>query len=451
MSNGLEAKSSPNSTTRFTPAFSGTWILVQNLLRLSLVFVVTLALARYLQPVVFGQYQVVLSLLLLAGSLASLGLQAVLVDRFLQAGEEPRVLGTALAMRLVGGLVVWVLVAVWAWMHISTWNAAMGLLWASPLLLWQASDVFEFLCQSRLRGDVVAKVRSFALLVSMATVIFGMQHGFGLTWFLAAAGLEYFVAAIIFVLWNQRQGIAANHWRWDRGFAFELFVQSWPVLLSSLSLYAWMRMDIVMVEYFCSSREVGVFAAAARLAQMSYFLPFVLINAVFPLLFTLRKQNNPAYAPQLENTFVLLGLLAWIITIPMVLLAHWFVPLLLGESYAESAGLLVLQGWTALFYFVRVGLDRHLVGERKTKYSLLHHGANAIANFILNLWLIPLYGTWGAALASLVSLSVFGVLSAIIPRGTRGHGRLTMCALLAPWYLMRRGIKPLRQLLTSPS
>ena len=64
----------------------------------------------------------------------------------------------------------------------------------------------------------------------------------------------------------------------------------------------------------------------------------------------------------------------------------------------------MIQIWSVIFVFLGVASSKWFIAEGLQKYSFYRTLAGAVLNVILNFILIPLYGIYGAAIATLVSL-----------------------------------------------
>jgi len=99
---------------------------------------------------------------------------------------------------------------------------------------------------------------------------------------------------------------------------------------------------------------------------------------------------------------------------------------LFGEAYSATAPMLALQGWITLCYFLRTGMDRWLVTEKLTHYSLGFHLGTAGLNIALNFLFIPRWGGWGAALASLIAMACCSILFPWFSERTRPLARFIL-------------------------
>ena len=89
--------------------------------------------------------------------------------------------------------------------------------------------------------------------------------------------------------------------------------------------------------------------------------------------------------------------------IPMTFLSTLIVTTLFGEAYQASGGVLAIHIWASVFVFLGVASSKWFIAENRQLMSFQRTALGAVANIMLNLWLIPIYGVVGAAIATVFS------------------------------------------------
>jgi O-antigen/teichoic acid export membrane protein len=146
--------------------------------------------------------------------------------------------------------------------------------------------------------------------------------------------------------------------------------------------------------------DVGVFGVAARIAQVVGLLMVAFQLALTPLIYQrYRDERTAAELAQIFRYFVGLALFAWV---GLSLFAFVIVAILATDVYAHAATLIPLLVPATLLANMYVFAPGLALAHRTGMIALLNIGA-AILNTVLNLLLIPILGTVGAALATLVS------------------------------------------------
>ena len=88
--------------------------------------------------------------------------------------------------------------------------------------------------------------------------------------------------------------------------------------------------------------------------------------------------------------------------------------------------------WASIFIFWGQILSKWLVNERLLVFSPIRHGVGAVINITLNLFLIPVYGGIGAAIATVISYAVASYLACFLYPKTRIAGKMMTLAIIFP-------------------
>lgn len=213
--------------------------------------------------------------------------------------------------------------------------------------------------------------------------------------------------------------------------ARSLLRKSLWLIPSGLCAVIYLEIDQIMVERMVGSAEAGLYAVAARLSEAWYVLPPIFVEAVFPILTRLRKNNMRAYERLLIMVMTGLSALAWGIAIIMMFVSPFLVPSIFGPEYAASADILVIHILAAPFVFVRAVMSKWLIIEDILKFSLITQAPAAIANIALNSALIPYYGGQGAAWATLLSYIFASFPMLLLTENTRRMGLRMLSSVMA--------------------
>ncbi|MFC1786428.1 flippase [Halobacteriota archaeon] len=191
----------------------------------------------------------------------------------------------------------------------------------------------------------------------------------------------------------------------------ELFSFSWPLLLGSFSGLVLGWSDTLMLGYFATSSDVGIYNAALPTAMLVLTIPSIFGIIFMPVVSELFSRGR---YDDIRDIYSIVT--KWILSliIPAFLLMVLFAPsvlrIIFGTEYAGGASALVLltSGYLLVSLF---GLTASILeAYGRTKIIMGCTFFAAALNFILNLYLIPIYGITGAALATGSSLAIFGII-----------------------------------------
>lgn len=418
------------------------WLVAERGLRLGLNFGVGIWVSRYLGPEQFGSLSYVMAVVAVVSILAELGLDAVVRREVIAAPEAAAsVVAGARWLRFAGGVAGYVLLGgVMAWGGTNAEERVLLLVFGLTLFqpaLW----VVDLWFHARLEAKYATMAQVGALAVGAAVRIALVLGKAPVTAFAWAAVGEMAVAALLLGLLARRRGLMAPV-RWvDRAVLRRLLAESWPLMASGFAVVLYMRIDAVMLRVIRDESEVGIYAAATRFAEIWYFVPVALASSLLPALLRARERGVAAYRRRWQQMFDLNAALAFVIAIAGAATAPWLVRVCYGEAYAASASVLVLHIWSCVFVFLGVARGQWLVNEKRSYFYLGASVAGAVANVGLNMWLIPVWGANGAAVATLVSFAGSAWLSSFFHPGVREVGWMQTRALLIPllgWRYLRR-------------
>jgi O-antigen/teichoic acid export membrane protein len=205
--------------------------------------------------------------------------------------------------------------------------------------------------------------------------------------------------------WFAAMVIARTGWTWDPGVLVRstagFALRAW---LQQLAMQAHERIGVFLLAYFASSTEqVAPFLVALGLVRIVKVAPTAIATALFPQLAGFERDDAAHFTAR-----VMRHALLWSVAVCLVLLPAGVIgiPIVYGTAYAaavvpfalllpSTAGLTVSQ--IVSRYFAAFDMQWTVIGVRTFA---------ALANLLLNVWLIPREGVVGAAMASLASYTI---------------------------------------------
>jgi PST family polysaccharide transporter len=385
-------------------AINSAWLLLDKAIRLVGGMVIGLWVARYLAPGSFGTFNTLVAIYGLAMIACGLGIESIIVKYLVKyPTRTPILIGTAIRLRMMAAALVSAgIIAMpffftsaespWLWMVIG-----ITLFGNSILIIRQW---FE----SRVASKVVVVSELVAFVVSSALKLIGIFYQFNVGWFVAVVITETLWGTLGYgIIYLRRYPVRLNSFSWP--IARMLIRHSWPLLLSTAAIMVYMKIDQIMVQSLSGNEMAGIYAAAARISEIAYFLPSIVLTSVFPALTTLRKTDASKYTHKLTQLFSGISLVAYIIAIGITLGAPLAVSILYGPQYASAASILAVHIWALLWVCHGTLGQLFILNEKLTKLSLIKDCIAAFMNIGLNLLLIPRLGGIGAAIATFFSYS----------------------------------------------
>ena len=194
----------------------------------------------------------------------------------------------------------------------------------------------------------------------------------------------------------------------------KIFSFSWPLVLTHFLVMIMAWVDTIMIGYFKDAQEVGIYNAAIPTAQILYMIPYAFSFLFIPVLTDLYAKKEWTSLNNLLSTTT-----RWIFIInmiPLVIftsLAPEVVLTLFGKEYGMAAIPLIILSLGYFMNYLVINSTNTLIIFEKTKWIFIDLLFGTVLNIVLNLMLIPRYGSIGAASATAISFGFLGILYGI--------------------------------------
>lgn len=417
---------------------NGTWMLMERMLSMVMAIVVSVWVARYLGPREFGVLSYAVAFVALFTPLAALGINNILVKELIMDRARERVLlGSALIARFLGtGAAIAICVASIYMVQGGEGGADKRLLWAVVALsiatAFNALDVAGLWLQSKQVVRALMLWKMGVTLTAAAARIVAITSGaevFAFVWIAAAETLLIDIVNLCAYFGFRER---PQRWSSDRATMASLFAKSWPLILSSIAASIYLKIDQVMLAQMVGVTESGVYAVAARMSEVWYFIPQLLAAAVFPSLLRTKLVSDALYAQRMQICLAAFALTATGIAVVVTIFAGTIVHTLFGPQYAAAAAILQIHIWGGVFIFQRAVASKWMIAENLFVFSFVSHGVGAVLNVVLNLALIPRWGALGSAVATVISYAGASYLFTFCDRRTWPMARMMTETLLLP-------------------
>jgi O-antigen/teichoic acid export membrane protein len=405
----------------FRKYFANTsWLLGERVLRMVVSLFVGIYVARYLGPERFGLLSYTLSFVWLFSSLASFGLDEILVRELVKSPEQRNnLLGTVFWLKVCGTLVMGTTIALVLKYTVEDQQTYWMIGLITIGLLFQTTNVVDFYFQSQVQSKFAVRAQVIQLILTSLFKIYLVWNQAELIWFAFALMLDQAVVAVLFLL--------VYHWKigWFPFFSFrwkqakKLMRDAWPIIFAGMVVSFYMRIDQVMLKEMLDAKAVGVYAAAVKLCEAWYFLPTALIASIFPAVIKAKIKSKTLYDKRVQNLYDLMVWSSIAVALPTTLLADWVILILYGTDFQEAADVLRIYIWAGVFVTLGIANSKWLITENLQRYLFIRTILGALLNVGLNLWLIPIYGIKGAAIATMVAQGTVGFLSLSFFKKTR--------------------------------
>ena len=382
------------------------WLLGGQAVSLGLSFFIGAWIVRSLGPQDFGVFSYCLSFAGLFSLIAGLGIDGILSrDLVSQPEKRAQLLGSGLAVKAATGFLAWLLATAAAFWLLPAGSGRLVISLIALSYFFQALNVFDLLFRAQVLSRFGVQAQLVAVFAASLLKIWAVISGAGLVLLAAAYAAEILISGLLLMLSYRVRREEILPWRVDRATTAYLVRSSWPLLFTGLASFLLLRIDQVMIGYYQAPAELGLYAAGVKLTEVWYFIPGLIGAALFPAVINSRQADIRIYRRRVRYFYGLLGLIAGLIalglTISMPLLISW----LFGAEFLGARGPATIYAWSTIGWFLTSAWWLQLMAENRLRLIFFSSLAPLIINVLLNLYLIPRYGIFGAALATLIAYS----------------------------------------------
>jgi len=397
------------------------WMLIDKVFRVGGAFLVNVLVTRYLGPERFGLFSYASTFVSLFLAIANLGLFSIIIrDVVRYPTQRHEILGTALFMKLCGGLVCLGIsqVAILATSPANPHTVPLVAIFAT-CMIFQAFDVFDFWFLSQLQSKYALFANLPAFIICAAVKIGLIFTGAPLIAFAWVALAEIALGGIGLAIVYQATSGELMLLRIRQSWAKKLLRDCSPLIFAGIMVMLYNRIDQIMLGNMLGEKSVGLYSAAVRLAEFWYVFPVLVLQSLYPGIISSRDLGADIYKAKMQKLFDVMALFSALFVIPLFLGAHWLVVLIYGSAFREAGPLLGVYVLSGLFVMLGHAREYWITVENMTRFSLYSTTVGAAINILLNLFLIPRYGSIGAAYATLVAILVCGYLINLLSSKTR--------------------------------
>lgn len=404
------------------------WLTVERVIRLGAGFFIGIWVATYFGPDEYSVFAYGLSIVVIFRAVAGLGLRSIFVRQYV-ADPEHRLeyKGTSVALITMAGITGYifaVLTSVILAGGLDTSTLVVAIL-AGQLLLYPTEVInYVFEAQVKSKHTVISRLAGYvvSLCVKVAIVLLG-----GTIVHLALAYLlDWLVVGLLYVYAAYRQKLGMRRWKWDRSIAKNLLRDSRYLILAAVMVTLYMQIDKPMLYNLFGKKENGLYSFAVQLAEAFNFIPVVIQQSAFPNIVASGKRNEQEYLGKVRKLMQILFYASIGIALSVTLVGDFVVSFLTSGKYADSGPMLKTVIWALPFVSSGLVQSVYLVSKNLLVYSLYLTAIGAVLNIGMNVYLIPMYGGVGAAMATVISYSVAGLWGGFLFPATRPFTRLVL-------------------------
>jgi O-antigen/teichoic acid export membrane protein len=412
------------------------WLFLEKILRVTLGLFVGVWVVRYLGPEQFGLLSYIQSFAGIFIVIATLELEGgVFVRDLINSKKSEDLLWTVFIMRIASSFMILVLVAFALYFTTHNIEVKIMILIVVSTIIFHSVNVISLDFQRHVISKYTVYANVISIIISSVIKVSFILLDAPIIAFVWALLFDAFMLSVCLVYFYLKINLLfdISKLKFNKLFAISYFKNNWPLILSGIVVFMYMKLDLIMVKELLGNEKAGQYAAAVKLSEIWYLIPIVVASSYFPALINSEKINKSLYYSRIKNLYSLMVWAGLFLALITTFYSDQIIMLLYGSQYSEASDILVIHIWSGIFFSLGIVSGYWLIVENYIKIILYRDLLGLIINVALNLYLIPVYGALGAAYATLVAWSVSSFFFDILFSKTRFMFRLKLKSLMLVW------------------
>jgi O-antigen/teichoic acid export membrane protein len=235
-----------------------------------------------------------------------------------------------------------------------------------------------------------------------------------LPFYLAQAYLSASFFGFLLTIFLLRKEIFYNYFQFFKTkIVLNLLNKSWPIGIANFLFLIVTYLDSLIIGWFHSPKDVGLYTSVVKLSEVLYFLPASLAMSVFPVL---SKKSSSEFKQTIIYGFQVALLISLPIWGGIFLLAKEIIPFIFGKEYIPAYLALQLISFSIPLNFLVLILIDALIALDRRKELLIYDFLIVLINFLLNLIFVPYYTYFASSLITSFSSLLSLIFSFLILR-----------------------------------
>jgi polysaccharide transporter, PST family len=411
------------------------WQSLDKVIRMGTGIIVSVWVTRYLGPERFGTLSYAIAFAGMFSSVAGLGLDGIVI-RELSLNYKPKdlIMGSTFFLKLAGAFLAFSLSVLFIFFFKSQDTTTIIFVIIISLgFFFNSFDIIDFWFQSQIKFKYIFYAKNLAFFIAAIIKILLIIFKAELIYFVIVATIEIVLGSIGSIIMYYLTGNKIKKWGKNLIIAKELIFESWPLIIAGFATFLYIKIDQIMLGTMLNNKEVGIYSAAIKFSEIWYFIPGAIYTSVFPVLAKYKKENQELFFLKYKKVCSIMALISIIIALIMTFLSKYLVSILYGNKFIQAGPILSVHIWAGVFVFIGVAGSMWIMLEGLQKFTLFATSLGAIINIILNLYLIPLYSGFGAAIATVISYAIAGYFVFFFYAKTRTIFSILSNSILFPW------------------
>lgn len=370
-------------------------------------------ITRYLGKEGFGDYSTVLAFFAFFSAVADLGLYVISTREISRVeSDEKKILGNVFTIRMVVSFCIFLISPLLIFFFPYSGNVKIGVVIAASAYFFASGySVLIGLFQKRLAMDKVAIGEFVGKVIQLLVVILAVKSNFGFLVIVSSLFFNMLVSFAVIYFFSKKYIVFSFHFNWS---VWKKFLkESYPVGISAIIIFAYFKLDTILLSIMKTSADVGIYNAAYKVVENITFFPAMFVGLVMPIMSRYIFHEREKFVKVADKTFKVFLILAVPLIIGAVFFAKNIIILIGGSGYEESVLVLKILAFAMAFIFFGNFFTNIIIAGNQQRKLIFILFFCAIFNVVLNLLMIPRFSYKGAAVTSSLTEFLVVVFSGI--------------------------------------
>lgn len=284
----------------------------------------------------------------------------------------------------------------------------------NALLCWYGHRRFEYKWKSVVFMTLLVSISS--PVVAYIMVGASTEKGYARIIGYAAVKILFGLFCFLYTLSKSKKSPQKQYWKYALSF-------NMPLIPYYLSQVVFNQSDRIMISHISGTDKAGIYSVAYTLATILTFVLNAVNGSYVPWFYGKLKENKGRENQSMANGIAIL--MAFLL-LAVIALAPEIITIMAGDAYRDAIWVVPPVAMSILLlYYVQLLINVEFYYEEKTMLVWGSIGA-AVANILLNAWLIPVFGFVIAGYTTLASYVLFVLANYITVRIVAKRNNFTM-------------------------
>jgi len=249
------------------------------------------------------------------------------------------------------------------------------------------------------RMEIIAAVRLPLTVLRTLGAVWLLIQGYGLVSLFLVLGAFHLAVSLLYIVLLYRF-IPGFRLSYDRRLLRSLAISAIPFVVIIFTGETVRQVDRIFISKLWDTDAVGYYATGTMLIQVMYLVAPAMMTALFPGLSRVYVSSLDRFGALAAQLFKLLLVATFPLTLGIIGLAGWIIPLVFGSEYEPSVAVLRITALGIVPSFVARFLYRVMLASDNERLAIHTAVFKGMVSLALNAALIPSYGILGASVAA---------------------------------------------------